>query len=133
MILIQLACSKCGFFYHPCVTLQGFPLSLAVDYKYLCIVFLRVCSTSNRASGNKQVIFITGELGTMVIMIAYSDIHIVCVRLVGASLSEPHTSVTALRTCVCMYVCMSVCLRPYTENFKRACLNFNITKIELGV
>ena len=29
--------------------------------------------------------------------------------LIGASLSEPHTSVTALRTCVCMYVCMSVC------------------------
>ena len=22
------------------------------------------------------------------------------------------------RACVCMYVCMSVCLRPYTENFK---------------
>ena len=35
--------------------------------------------------------------------------------LIGASLSEPHTSVTALRKlCVCMYVC----LRPYTVNFK---------------
>ena len=43
-----------------------------------------------------------------------------------ASLSEPHTSVTALQdACVCMYVCMYVCLsvclsayvRPYTENF----------------
>ena len=55
-----------------------------------------------------------------------------CINLViGASLSEPHTSVTALRMCVC--VCMSVCLRPYTENFKRARLNFNITKMELGV
>ena len=32
--------------------------------------------------------------------------------MIGASLSEPHTSVTALRTCVCMYVC-TVCLRPY--------------------
>ena len=38
--------------------------------------------------------------------------------IVGASLSEPHTSVTSLRTCVCMYVCMYVCLdRPLTENF----------------
>ena len=26
-------------------------------------------------------------------------------KLIGASLSEPHTSVTALRTCVCMLVC----------------------------
>ena len=40
------------------------------------------------------------------------------VPLIGASLSEPHTSVTALRTCVCMSVCLFVCLRPYTENFK---------------
>ena len=29
--------------------------------------------------------------------------------VIGASLSEPHTSVTALRTCVCMSVCLSVC------------------------
>ena len=29
-------------------------------------------------------------------------------QIIGASLSEPHTSVTALRdACVCMYVCMS--------------------------
>ena len=33
------------------------------------------------------------------------------------------------RACVCMFVC----LRPYTKNFKWACLNFNITKIELRV
>ena len=38
-----------------------------------------------------------------------------CEKLViGASLSEPHTSVTALAEIVCMYVC----LRPYTVNFK---------------
>ena len=30
--------------------------------------------------------------------------------LIGASLSKPHTSVTALCMCVCMYVCLSVCL-----------------------
>ena len=35
--------------------------------------------------------------------------------------------------CVCMYVCMYVCLQPYTKNFKWAHLNFNITKINLGV
>ena len=34
--------------------------------------------------------------------------------LIGASLSEPHASKTALRQCVCMLVC----LRPYTVNFK---------------
>ena len=28
------------------------------------------------------------------------------VHIFGASLSEPHTSVTALRTCVCMSVCL---------------------------
>ena len=33
----------------------------------------------------------------------------------GASLSEPHTSVTALRMCVCMYT-SGTALRPYTEN-----------------
>ena len=42
--------------------------------------------------------------------------------IVGASLSEPHTSGTALQKCV--YVCLSVCLWPYT-------VNLNITKIEL--
>ena len=35
--------------------------------------------------------------------------------------------------CVCLSVCLSVCLQPYTENFKWALLNFNITKIKLGV
>ena len=34
--------------------------------------------------------------------------------IIGASLSEPHASVTALAEVVCMYVC----LRPYTVNFK---------------
>ena len=34
--------------------------------------------------------------------------------LFGASLSEPHISVTALHTCVCMLACS----RPYTVNFK---------------
>ena len=39
--------------------------------------------------------------------------------IIGASLSEPHTSMTALVEVVCMYVC----LRPYTINFKWAHLN----------
>ena len=34
--------------------------------------------------------------------------------LFGASLSKPHTSGTTLHTCVRVYVCLSVCLRPYT-------------------
>ena len=38
--------------------------------------------------------------------------------IIGASLSEPHTSVTALCTCVCMLACLLACLRPYTVNFK---------------
>ena len=33
-------------------------------------------------------------------------------HIIGASLSEPHTSVTAFAE----VVCMSVCLRPYTGN-----------------
>ena len=32
-------------------------------------------------------------------------------NIIGASLSEPHTSGTALRKCVCNVL---VCLRPYT-------------------
>ena len=35
---------------------------------------------------------------------------------IEASLSEPHTSETALHTCIHMY--MLVCLQPYTVNFK---------------
>ena len=35
--------------------------------------------------------------------------------IIGASLSEPHTSVTALSTCVCIYACLD---RPLTVNFK---------------
>ena len=30
--------------------------------------------------------------------------------LIGASLSEPHTSVTSLHPCVCMFVCLLACL-----------------------
>jgi len=36
---------------------------------------------------------------------------------IGASLSEPHTSVTSLRACVCMLACVD---RPRTGNFKYA-------------
>ena len=36
-------------------------------------------------------------------------------KIIRASLSEPHTSGTALRKCVCNVL---VCLRPYTVNFK---------------
>ena len=59
-----------------------------------------------------------------------SAVFDVALAIIGASLSEPHTSVIALAE-VC--VCLLACLRPYTVNFNRARLNFNITKIELGV
>ena len=36
-------------------------------------------------------------------------------QIIGASLSEPHTSVTALRTHVCIRPCLD---RPLTVNFK---------------
>ena len=48
------------------------------------------------------------------------------IAFLGASLSEPHTSVTALRTCVCMFVCLLACLdQPLTVNFKRAHANIS--------
>ena len=31
-------------------------------------------------------------------------------RIIGASLSKPHTSGTALRMCVCMFACLLACL-----------------------
>ena len=45
--------------------------------------------------------------------------------LIGTSLSEPHTSGTTLRKCVCNVL---VCLRPYTVNFK--CVFKYFLKIE---
>ena len=45
--------------------------------------------------------------------------------LIGANLSEPHTSVTAFAEVVCISVCLSVCPRPYTVNFKWANLNIS--------
>ena len=42
--------------------------------------------------------------------------------IIGASLSEPHTSVTALRTCVSIYLSMD---RPLTVNFKLAHSNIS--------
>ena len=50
------------------------------------------------------------ELTTQAFYMQITMIYIVsmtCVnRMIGASLSEPHTSMTALCTCVCMYVCL---------------------------
>ena len=40
--------------------------------------------------------------------------------IIGASLSEPHTSGTALRKCVNVRMYVLACLRPYTVNFKCA-------------
>ena len=49
----------------------------------------------------------------MLMMLVWRVNH-VCNNIVGASLSKPHTSVTAFAEVVCMYVC----LWPYTINFK---------------
>ena len=37
------------------------------------------------------------------------DIILYFIYIIGASLSEPHTSVTAFVEVVCMYVCLCVC------------------------
>ena len=42
------------------------------------------------------------DLTTAALPTNRDEMHLVRVRFIGASLSEPHTSVTALRTCVCM-------------------------------
>ena len=49
--------------------------------------------------------------------------------VIGASLSETHTSVTALRMCVCIYACL---LGPTTYRKFYMSVYFNITEIELG-
>ena len=41
------------------------------------------------------------------------------VKIIGVSLSKSHTSMTALQdvcVCVCLYVCLSAYVRPYTLN-----------------
>ena len=43
---------------------------------------------------------------------------------IGASLSNPHTSATALQKCVCILTSLFACLQPYTINFKRSALYF---------
>ena len=48
--------------------------------------------------------------------------------LVGVSLSEPHTSGTALWKCVNVRPCLLACLQPYTVNFK--CTFKYFSKIE---
>ena len=50
----------------------------------------------------------------------YSCSCLLCI--IGASLSEPHTSVTALRTRVCIQLCLD---RPLTRNFKSADSNIS--------
>ena len=51
------------------------------------------------------------------------------VLVLGASLSEPHTSVTSLSTNVCIYACLLVWTDPLPKNLNKRV--FNITKIEL--
>ena len=46
--------------------------------------------------------------------------------VIGASLSEPHTSRTALRMCLCMFACLLAIYRK----FLMSTVKFNIMKIE---
>ena len=41
-------------------------------------------------------------------------VHTACNHVIGASLSEPHTSMTSLHPCVCIYVCLLVYAWPTT-------------------
>ena len=41
------------------------------------------------------------------------------VLIIGASLSEPHTSVTSLHTCVCMLACLLACLLAWTDHLPK--------------
>ena len=47
-------------------------------------------------------------LGYMYLCTVCVYVHVANIPI-GASLSKPHTSVTALHTCVCMYVCLLAC------------------------
>ena len=54
----------------------------------------------------------------------YLEVPLFGVEIFGVSLSEPHASVTALRTCV--YDCLLACLdQPLTINFKWTYSNFS--------
>ena len=56
--------------------------------------------------------FLTSYTGYWNIVTAHTHTHTHThtVTLIGASLSEPHTSVTSLHTCVCMLACLLACL-----------------------
>ena len=46
-----------------------------------------------------------------------------CNHVIGASLSEPHTSAARLH-CTCVCVAMLVCLQPYTVNLNECIYNY---------
>ena len=58
---------------------------------------------------------LSGIFGALIAVLTARRCAKIGEKLFGASLSEPHTSVTALRKCVCIYACFD---RPLTVNFK---------------
>ena len=72
-----------------------------VFYNYIIIYYITCYLSNIRTRFGKIPRLFTLQVGTRV-------------AIIGASLSEPHTSVTAFAEVVCMFVC----LRPYTVNFK---------------
>ena len=68
------------------------------------------------------------------LVIAYIHMTYNTKKMIGVSLSEPHTSMTALHTCVCMFACLLACLdQPLTVKFKRAHSNISRTSISLSM
>ena len=98
-ILVYMSFLSCILYFFLCHYNKGF--SLLTFSSHLC-----VCS----------VLAYRNEPITVILYLVWLSRYTHLVILIGASLSEPHTSVTAFAEVVCMYVCLS--LRPYTVNFK---------------
>ena len=77
-------------------------LAYSVNYH----VYILITTRTNQSEEN------TADLSTFATRTAQCCNHS---YVIGVSLSEPHTSVTSLRTCVCMFACLD---RPLTVNFK---------------
>ena len=43
-------------------------------------------------------------------------LSVIFCTVIGASLSEHHTSMTSLRMCVCIYACLLACLLAWTDH-----------------
>ena len=93
-----------------CVTtLDGCVMTLIV----LCVVLQKKQVEIKEVNVKKTGTVVSSNTGKLLLHVRGGSSVSSC--LIGASLSEPHTSVTSLRTCVCMFACLD---RPLTVNFK---------------